>query len=222
MVRLLLSVCIVLSAYAPDALSQVHQEPADQILHSHPQPSAQISDDHTQDVTQRRSPVQVRSSAHDSRVDLARPPWEYTSPEDAAVLEGWESRIPAAAARSLSEPAPAAPSALALAWQLYRRGQYDASASAFKALTTSADRPEALNARLGLAYSLIKQGPARSGHFAPLLPAWNRATAPPKPAWRCCTPCSKAAAGRRRGSRSNGCRRVNALSGKNGCSRPGL
>ena len=102
--------------------------------------------------------MQVRSSAHDSRVDLARPPWEYTSPEDAAVLEGWESRIPAAAARSLSEPAPAAPSALALAWQLYRRGQYDASAKAFAALTTSADRSEALNARLGLAYSLIKQG----------------------------------------------------------------
>ena len=50
------------------------------------------------------------------------------------------------------------PSALAHAWQLYRHGNYAAASKAFATLTASDDRQEALNARMGLAYSLIKQG----------------------------------------------------------------
>jgi Flp pilus assembly protein TadD len=156
MPRLFLIVILFLSASVPHGLSQVRQEPLDQVLRSDPQPAAQSAGDHTQGVTQRRSAAQVRTGTHDSRVELADPPWEYTSPEDADILEGWESRVPAAAAKSPSEAGE--PSALAQAWQLYRRGNYAAASKAFATLAASGNRQEALNARLGLAYSLIKQG----------------------------------------------------------------
>ena len=158
MSRLFLIVILFLSASAPHGLAQVRQEPLDQVLRSDPQPARQSVDDHTQGVTQRRSDEQVRTGTHDSRVELAEPPWEYTSPEDADILEGWESRFPAAAAKSPSEAGGTEPSALAQAWQLYRRGNYAAASKAFASLTASGNRQEALNARLGLAYSLIKQG----------------------------------------------------------------
>ena len=149
---------LFLSASAPHGLAQVRQEPLDQVLRSDPQEARQSVDDHTQGVTQRRSGAQVRTGTHDSRVELAEPPWEYTSPEDADILEGWESRFPAAAAKSPSEAGGSEPSALAQAWQLYRRGNYAAASKAFATLTASDNRQEALNARMGLAYSLIKQG----------------------------------------------------------------
>ena len=158
MYRLFLIVILFLSASAPHGLAQVRQEPLDQVLRSDPQEARQSVDDHTQGVTQRRSDAQVRTGTHDSRVELAEPPWEYTSPEDADILEGWESRFPAAAAKSPSEAGGSEPSALAQAWQLYRRGNYAAASKAFATLTASDNRQEALNARLGLAYSLIKQG----------------------------------------------------------------
>jgi Flp pilus assembly protein TadD len=158
MLRLFLIVALFLSASAPQGLAQVSQEPHDQVLRSDPPEARQSFDDHTQGVTQRRSDAQARTRAHDSRVDLAKPPWEYTSPEDADILEGWDSRPPAAAATSPSEASGSGLSALAHAWQLYRHGNYAAAATAFAPLTASDNRQEALNARLGLAYSLIKQG----------------------------------------------------------------
>lgn len=158
MYRLGLIVILFLSASAPYGWAQVRQEPLDQVLRSDPQPASQSVDTHTQGVSQTHSAEQVRTRAHDSRVELAEPPWEYTSPGDADILEGWDSRFPAGAAKPPSEPGSTEPSALAQAWQLYRRGNYDAAAKAFAALAASGNRQEALNARLGLAYSLIKQG----------------------------------------------------------------
>jgi Flp pilus assembly protein TadD len=158
MARLLLIVFTLLFASAPEAPAQVRQEVPDQVLRSDPQSARQSADDHTQGVTQRPSDEQVRTRAHDSRVERAAPPWEYTSPEDADILEGWDHRLPGSAAKLPSEPGRSEPSALAQAWQLYRRGSYDAAAKAFTPLTASGNRQEAFNARLGLAYSLIKQG----------------------------------------------------------------
>jgi Flp pilus assembly protein TadD len=158
MYRLFLIVTLLLSASAPQGLAQVRQEPLDQVFRSDPQEARQSVDDHTQGVTQRRSDAQVRTGAHGSRVELAEPPWEYTSPEDADILEGWESGFPAAAATSPSEAGGSEPSALAQAWQLYRRGNHADASKAFATLTASDNRQEALNAKLGLAYSLIKQG----------------------------------------------------------------
>jgi Flp pilus assembly protein TadD len=158
MYRLFLIVILLLSASAPHGLAQVRQEPLDQVLRSDPQEARQSVDGHTQGVTQRRSEGQVRTRTHDSQVELAEPLWEYTSPEDADILEGWESRFPAAAAKSPAEAGGSKPSALAQAWQLYRRGNYAAASKAFATLTVSGNRQEALNARLGLAYSLIRQG----------------------------------------------------------------
>ena len=158
MFRFFLIVILFLSASAPHGWAQVRQEPLDQVLRSDPQPARQSGEDHTQGVTQRRSAEQVRTRTHDSRVELAEPPWEYTSPEDADILEGWDARFPAVSAKPPSERGSTEPSALTQAWQLYRRGNYDAAAKAFAALAASGNRQEALNARLGLAYSLIKQG----------------------------------------------------------------
>ena len=158
MSRLFLIVILFLSAFAPHGLAQVRQQPLEQVLRSDPQPARQSADDHTQGVTQHRSAEQVRARTHDSRVELDEPPWEYTSPEDADILEGWDSRFPTAAGKSRAEDGRTEHSALAQAWQLYRRGNYGAAAKAFASLTASGNRQEALNARLGLAYSLIRQG----------------------------------------------------------------
>jgi tetratricopeptide (TPR) repeat protein len=158
MSRLLLIIILVLAASAPQGSAQVRQEPMDQSFRSDPPTASQAVDDHTQGVTQRRSAEQLRTRAHDSRVELAEPPWEYTSPEDADILEGWESRYPASVAKPPSGPGRSESSALAQAWQLFRRGSYDDAVKAFAALIPSGNRQEGLNARLGLAYSLIKQG----------------------------------------------------------------
>ena len=158
MYRFFLIGILLLSASAPHGWAQVRQEPLDQVLRSDPQPAAQSAEDHTQGVTRHRSEAQVTTRTHDSRVELAEPPWEYTSPEDAEILEGWEFRSPAASSKSPSAAGGSEPSALAQAWQLYRRGSYAAASKAFATLTASGNRKEASNARLGLAYSLIKQG----------------------------------------------------------------
>ncbi len=158
MSRLGLILALLLYASAPHGWAQVRQEPLDQVLRSEPPPARQTVDDHTQGVSQRPSAEQSRARAHDSRVELAEPSWEYASPEGADILEGWNSRFPAAAAKPPSAPGSPEPSALAEAWQLYSRGRYEAAAKAFTALAASANRQEALNARLGLAYSLIRQG----------------------------------------------------------------
>jgi Flp pilus assembly protein TadD len=75
--------------------------------------------------------------------------------------------LPAAAAKQPSEAGGSGPSALAQAWQLYRHGNYAAASKAFATLAASDNRQEALNARMGLAYSLIKQG--RLDQSIPLL-----------------------------------------------------
>ncbi len=158
MFRLVLIVALFLPASAPQGVAQVSQEPHGQLLRSDPPEARQSVDDHTQGVAQRRSGAHVRTGAHDSRVEPARPPWEYASPEDADILEGWDSRLPAAAPKSSPEAGGSEPSALTQAWQLYRQGRYAAASKAFTALMAPGHGEEALNARLGLAYSLIKQG----------------------------------------------------------------
>jgi tetratricopeptide (TPR) repeat protein len=148
---LFLTIWILLVSAAPDLRAQVRQEAPEQIEHSHPQPTRQTMDEHIQDVIQHRPGAQVQARPHDSQVDLAEPFWQYRSPEEADILEGWADR-----------PAPGAPvaelSGRAKAWQLYARGKYPAAAQLFTEAMGSADRQEALNARLGLAYSLLKQG----------------------------------------------------------------
>jgi thioredoxin-like negative regulator of GroEL len=149
----LLVVTLFMAAASAEAPAQVRQEQLDQVLRSRPQPGPGRVDEHTQDVIQRRPAEQVQARPHDSRVELAEPPWEYTSPEDADILEGWEQRIPAGAGHP-----PAKPSPLAEAWQLYRGGRHAAAAAAFSELMASDKPQEGMNARLGLAYSLIRQG----------------------------------------------------------------
>ncbi|MGE5255994.1 MAG: cellulose synthase subunit BcsC-related outer membrane protein [Hyphomicrobiales bacterium] len=149
----LLVVILCMAASAPEAPAQIQQEPLEQSLRSRPQPGPQHVDEHTQGVIQRRSAERIQARPHDSRVELGEPPWEYTSPEDADILEGWEQRIPAGAGKPRSEPSP-----LAKAWQLYSHRSYAAAAAAFSTLMASDQPQQAMNARLGLAYSLIQQG----------------------------------------------------------------
>jgi tetratricopeptide (TPR) repeat protein len=150
---LFLAIWVLLVSSAADLRAQVRQEASEQIDHPHPQSARQATDEHVQDVTRRRSGEQVQARPHGSQVELAEPDWVYRSPDDADILEGWVDRPPPGA------PAPAAElSGRAKAWQLYVRGSYAAAAQLFAEALGSADRQEALNARLGLAYSLLRQG----------------------------------------------------------------
>jgi Flp pilus assembly protein TadD len=148
---LVLFVCLLLTAAATTAAAQVRQEPMEQDGRTHPQPARQAMDEHTQQVVQRRSGEQTQTRPHEGQTELAAPDWEYQPPEDADILEGWADRPPRGA--SIAEL-----SGRAKAWQLYARGNYPAAAQLFAEALGSADRQEALNARLGLAYSLLKQG----------------------------------------------------------------
>jgi len=142
---------LLLAAAAPTASAQIRQEAPAQTRRSHPQPARQTTDEHTQAVIQRRSGEQFQSRPHDSRTEAAEPDWEYRSPEDADILEGWTDRPPPGGqAAELS--------GRAKAWHLYARGNYPAAAQLFAEAMGSGDREEALNAQLGLAYSLLKQG----------------------------------------------------------------
>jgi len=146
-----LTVWLLLAATLPMASAQVRQEALGQARLSHPQPARQAMEEHTQSVIQRPSGERLETRPHDSWTEPAEPDWQYRSPEDADILEGWTGL-----------PAPGDPAAelsvLARAWQLYARRNYPAAALLFQEAMGSADRQEALNARLGLAYSLLKQG----------------------------------------------------------------
>ncbi|MFO7708781.1 MAG: cellulose synthase subunit BcsC-related outer membrane protein [Desulfobacterales bacterium] len=106
---------------------------------------------HDQTVIQRRSGETLTPLPDESRVDRADPPWVYATPEDARVLES--KTMPAAGA-----PAAAAPSDLARAWSLYTASRHAAAAGLFSTLLASETPGEAMNARLGLAYSLARLG----------------------------------------------------------------
>ncbi|MCU0590373.1 MAG: cellulose synthase subunit BcsC-related outer membrane protein [Desulfobacterales bacterium] len=148
---LFLTVWFLLAAAALPAPAQVRQEPLGQTERSLPPPARQSMDEHSQAVIQRRSGEEIETWPQQSLIEPAEPDWEYRSPEDADILEGWTDR-PAAG------PLTAELSGRAKAWQLYARGNYSAAARLFAEAVSSADREEALNARLGLAYSLLKQG----------------------------------------------------------------
>ncbi len=159
---LFLTVWFLLAAAAPTAPAQVRQEPLGQTERSLPLPARQTMDEHTQAVIQRRSGEQTEAWPQQSLIEPAEPDWEYRSPEDADILEGWTDRsAPGAVSAELS--------GRAKAWQLYARGNYSAAAQLFAEAMNSADRQEALNARLGLAYSLLKQG--KRGQAIPHLAA---------------------------------------------------
>ena len=119
---------------------------------------------HAQTVIQRSTEETVATRPDDSRIDLADPSWVYATPEDADILES--ETMPATGAA-----AGAPPSGLARAWQLYTAGRFAAAADRFSALLDAADSRESLNARLGLAYSLARQGKrdAAAAHLSALL-----------------------------------------------------
>ncbi len=106
---------------------------------------------HDQTVLQRRPAETVTTRADDSRVDRVDPDWVYATPEDAQILEA--DKLPAAAAG-----ASAPPSDLGRAWGHYSAGRYTAAAGLFSTLLASETPGEAMNARLGLAYSLARLG----------------------------------------------------------------
>ncbi len=152
--RFLLVVLTLLLAAAPGARSQ---SPDVRLPRSDSQTIRQTTDVHEQGVRQRRSTERVETRPHDSRVEIVPPPWEYESPSDADVLGGWEN-LPPEGAWTGTGTGEIRLSDRAKGWQLYRRGDYGEAARLFSAAMSSDDRQEALNARLGLAYSLLKQG----------------------------------------------------------------
>lgn len=106
---------------------------------------------HDQSVLQSRSGEVVTTGPDDSRVDLVDPDWVYATPPDAEILEA--DKMPEAGTGT-----GAPPSDLLRAWRHYSAGQYTAAAGLFSTLLASAIPGEAMNARLGLAYSLARLG----------------------------------------------------------------
>lgn len=109
------------------------------------------------EVRQRPGSERVEHRPHGMEVQWEDPDWIYASPEDAERMRGRDSALPEdAPRRELSPPPP--PSPLERAWALYRAGRFSEAESAFRGLLEGEKTPEA---RLGLAYSLIRRGKRR-------------------------------------------------------------
>ena len=130
---------------------------------------------HDQAVLQRRPAETVTTRADDSRVDRADPDWVYATPPDAEILEA--DKMPAAGVG-------APPSDLVRAWRHYSAGRYTAAAGLFSTLLASETPGEAMNARLGLAYSLARLGKTEqaAAHLSVLVRNGYR-PAETRPAW---------------------------------------
>ncbi len=128
------------------------------------------------ETLQRVAPGRVEARPHEMEVEWEPPDWFYTSPKDALRLKGWDSGFPPDAPRELLPPAAAPPSPLEQAWALYRRGRLAESAALFRSLLELPEPARAREARLGLAYSLLRQGRRREAlpHLERLLREGHR------------------------------------------------
>ncbi len=109
------------------------------------------------EVRQRPGAERVERRPHEMEIEWEDPDWVYASPEEAERMRGRDSALPAEAPRrELSPPPP--PSPLEQAWGLYRAGRFSEAEAAFRRLLEGREVSEA---RLGLAYSLIRQGKRR-------------------------------------------------------------
>ncbi|MEJ5359642.1 MAG: cellulose synthase subunit BcsC-related outer membrane protein [Desulfobacterales bacterium] len=124
---------------------------------------------------QHAGPGRVETRPHEMEIEWGPPDWFYTSPEDAERLKGWESGFPPDAPRELLPPA-APPSPLERAWALYRRGRPAEAAALFRSQLELPELSRAREARLGLAYSLLRQGRRREAlpHLERLLREGHR------------------------------------------------
>jgi len=112
---------------------------------------------HSQRSSRRPSSEKVETSPHDSRNVVEPPPDVFESPEAKAAkhipepLPSDEVRVKRPSLKAASRK-----SDLELAWQAYNRGDYAAAAERFAAVIVK-DPRNAENARLGLAYTRLKQ-----------------------------------------------------------------
>lgn len=109
------------------------------------------------EVRQRPGAEHVERRPHEMEIEWENPDWVYASPEEAERMKGRDSAFPAEAPRRELLPPPP-PSPLERAWGLYRAGRFSEAEAAFRLLIEGRDVSEA---RLGLAYSLIRQGKRR-------------------------------------------------------------
>jgi Tfp pilus assembly protein PilF len=110
-----------------------------------------------QHTVQRRSAESVRTAPGDSSVQYLPPEWEYSTPEDAEILQGWQV-APAEGAAGRAAAGTYVLSDMARGWQLYAKKRYAEAARHFSAALDSKDAKESRSARLGLAYALIRLG----------------------------------------------------------------
>jgi thioredoxin-like negative regulator of GroEL len=119
---------------------------------------AETSQSHRQKSSQQPSSERIETAPHDSRVVREPPSDVFESPE-AKSADHIPKPLPSDEVSVKQTPLKAASpkSDLELAWQRYNQGRYEAAAKLFDAVIDK-DRRQAMNARLGLAYSRLRQG----------------------------------------------------------------
>ncbi len=147
----------VLLAAPGSGFGQVRQAPQGLDIQRQPDRPAPKTQLHPQQLHQQPSGEQASAGPHDARVVPAPSPWEYATPDDADILEGWESMPTEGVAGRLAAEEYVLTD-MAQGWRLFTQRRYDDAARHFTAALSSPDPDEALSARLGLAYTLIRQG----------------------------------------------------------------
>ena len=129
---------------------------------------------HSQRIRRQKSPQSSVYRSHDVSIDSDRHDKDIDEYLDTPAVKLLDKRmpygdpVPPQPAPKRPRPAPSGSaeskgagrtvSDLEIAWHLYKKGRYEAAAALFSALLSTPDKKQSLNARLGLAYTRLKQG----------------------------------------------------------------
>jgi Flp pilus assembly protein TadD/TolA-binding protein len=179
MLRLLYSLCVYFSislAGGPwcqadqqlyNQTAEAQSPEADESIGAPSDSPRQEAGRHPQEVMQQKSSESAVTRPHDFEVESKRQDPELDEILERPSVHLLDKQMPYGGTVLLAPPAPQTPPAppaprtlsdIEKAWNFYQQGNYDAATATFSSLIKAADKNLASNARLGLAYTRLKQG----------------------------------------------------------------
>ncbi|MGD8256310.1 MAG: cellulose synthase subunit BcsC-related outer membrane protein [Desulfobacterales bacterium] len=144
----------------PDNNTEVTREKNDSRVGTRSESSLHQASPHSQKVIQKKSSASSEAHSHQIQVEPIKQDPNIDEILDRHAVQLIDERIPYGDPASLATPSKPAKRTLTdieKAWQFFRQGNYAAAESIFFSLLSSSNRKQALNARLGLAYTQLKQ-----------------------------------------------------------------
>ena len=144
----------------PDSNTEVTPQKNDARVGTRSESSLHQASPHSQTVIQKKSSASSAAHPHQTQVEPIKQDPDIDEILDRHAVQLLDERIPYGDPAFLATPSKPAKRTLTdieKAWQFFRQGNYAAAESIFSSLLASSNRKLALNARLGLAYTQLKQ-----------------------------------------------------------------